>query len=376
MKYVTLFVMFFMFIFCTSSQGQTKNILQTDTSKFESKGLISPYGPTTSVRTIMQDRQGNIWLASNEGIIRYDGKTFNNITGTLGSDRFFAVLQDRNDNFWFGNYGSGVYYYSGKSLQHFTTKEGLVSNKITSIFEDRAGNIWFGANGGASRYDPRGAVGKSFRNYIMEGNTVIEDSTGKSYPNISTGSNASNPIFEDKTGKLWFGTNSSTFIYDPSANRWSDPLRAGGKKFTVVSDKEGRTFTNVWSIIEDKKGNIWLGGDGLWRYDPSTARRSDSLRAGGSTFTNFSENNIRYLYEDKKGNIWGSGTVDGKWALFRFDEKSLANKKPTVIEIPESLNLFGILEANDGSIWFGSFDGVYRYDGNTISDFKNKDIQK
>ena len=94
------------------------------------------------------------------------------------------------------------------------------------------------------------------------------------------------------------------------------------------------------------------------------------------TFTNFSENNIRYLCEDKSGNIWGSGTVNGKWALFRFDEKSLADKRPTVIEIPESLNLFGVFEANDGNIWFGSFDGVYRYDGKTITDFKSAASQK
>ncbi|MVM37755.1 hypothetical protein GO730_09395 [Spirosoma sp. HMF3257] len=48
----------------------------------------------------------------------------------------------------------------------------------------------------------------------------------------------------------------------------------------------------------------------------------------------------------------------------------MSHKKPTVTEIAQSLNLFGILEATDGSIWFGAFDGVYRYDGHTITDFK------
>ena len=120
----------------------------------------------------------------------------------------------------------------------------------------------------------------------------------------------------------------------------------------------GNAFYNVWSIIEDKKGNIRLSvNNGLWRY-------------GGKISTNFQQN-ARYVYEDKKGNIWTSGrNANGIWALSRYDEKSLSNKKPTVIEITQSLNLFGILEANDGSIWFGSFDGVYRYDGNTIKDFK------
>jgi hypothetical protein len=54
----------------------------------------------------------------------------------------------------------------------------------------------------------------------------------------------------------------------------------------------------------------------------------------------------------------------------------LSDKKPSVTEITQSLNLFGILEVDDGSIWFGAFDGVYRYDGNTITDFKNKESQK
>ncbi len=119
-KIVKLYALFLMFIFCTFCKGQTKTILPTDTSK--SKGLISPYGPTSSVLTIIQDRQGNIWLASNEGIIRYDGKTFTNITGNLGSDRFFSVLQDRNENIWFGSF-DGVYRYDGKTITNFKSKE-------------------------------------------------------------------------------------------------------------------------------------------------------------------------------------------------------------------------------------------------------------
>jgi ligand-binding sensor domain-containing protein len=144
----------------------------------------------------------------------------------------------------------------------------------------------------------------------------------------------------------------NTFVYD-------------GKTFTVFTHN-GKPFTNVRTIIEDKKGNIWLGGnDGLWRYD-------------GTTFTNFTQNRVGYIYEDKNGNIWttSQNAIDNRWALSRYDEKSLSNKKPTVTEIKsQSGGLFGILEANDGSIWFGA-DGVYRYDGNTITDFKGKAVQK
>ena len=47
-----------------------------------------------------------------------------------------------------------------------------------------------------------------------------------------------------------------------------------GKTFTVLKDKDGKAFNNVWSIIEDKKGNIWFGdSNGLWRYDGRTSLR-------------------------------------------------------------------------------------------------------
>ena len=155
----------------------------------------------------------------------------------------------------------------------------------------------------------------------------------------------------------------------------------------TVFTHDGKPFTNVRSIIQDKKGNIWLGGnDGLWRYN-------------GKTFINFTKNSVGYIYEDKKGNIWtcsettngqdlalsrfdekflpGSVIGNGKMVLSRYDGKSLSNKTPTVTEIkPEDGMLCGILEAFDGSIWFGTSNGVYRYDGSTITDFKSKEVRK
>jgi len=263
-----------------------------------------------------------------------------------------------------GSIGSGVFLYDGKSFKNFTTKEGLLNNGVGSIYEDKKGNIWFGVLGGASRYD-----GKSFRNYIIDGNVMNEDRTGKTFPDRPR--YEVNSIIEDKTGRIWFATRGNTFVYD-------------GKTFTSITNKDGKTFTNVRSIIEDKKGSIWLGGnDGLWRYD-------------GSTFTNFTQKFVGYIYEDKKGNIWTSSTssvsaYDQSWALSRYDEKSLSNNKATVTstfqenmplfnnkatvtEIKEGM-IFGILEAYDGNIWFGTMKGVYRYDGNTITDSEGKVVQ-
>ena len=300
-RYIDKYVLLLMLSFCTScGQNQAKGKKIIINSK--TKGVITPYGPKWITRNIIKDRNGNIWVAAFDGIFRYDGKSFINITSKVSSARFFSVLEDRKGNFWFGSIGSGVYYYDGKSIQNFTTKDGLSNNDVNSVIED-------------------------------------------------------------KTGKFWFATRGDTFVYD-------------GKTFAVFTH-DGKPFTNVRSMIEDKKGNIWLGGaDGLWRYD-------------GSTFTNFTQKFVGHIIEDKKGNIWTSsesansppwvssetGNIQA-WALSRYDGKSLSDKKPMVTEITNKGMIFGILEAFDGSIWFGTFDGVHRYDGKTITDFKDKQVQK
>jgi ligand-binding sensor domain-containing protein len=175
----------------------------------------------------------------------------------------------------------------------------------------------------------------------------------------SYGQNDITTIMEDKTGKLWFGRKGYLSVYD-------------GKTFTTLTSKDGKAFKYASGLIEDRKGNIWFGDvDGLWRYDGSTCTKVS--QRGASAI-------ISAIIEDKKGNIWTTGAVNpnGKvWALSRYDQKSLYNKNPTVTEIISiEKMLCGILEASDGSIWFGSMNGVYRYDGKNITDFRSKESQK
>ena len=380
MKYIHIYALFLVFVFHSScGQNQTHspqdNIRQHRTGLSESqlKEAATSKVPMSMVRNVRQARNGDILIASYVGVYRYDarlndgvgqGKSlppdsfrdgqagFTNITSTIQWPTFWDVLEDRKGNLWFASKDSGVYYYNSKSLpsgqagfQHFTTKVGLANNRVMSIYEDKAGNIWFATGGGVSRYD-----GKSFRNFTTKEGLSNNDLTN---------------IMEDKTGKLWFGTRGEACFYD-------------GKTFTVLKNKDGKAFKNVWSIIEDNKGNIWFGDSGydpsyygLWRYD-------------GSTFTKVSQRGAYAIIEDKKGNIWTTGAIDPNgnvWALSRYDAKFLYNKMPTVTEIKSGgrMDFLGILEANDGSIWFGAAgpeSGVHRYDGKTITHFKNKEGQQ
>lgn len=296
----------------------------------ETQELASPYGPKSITRNVLQSQSGDIWLTTWQGILRYDGQTFTNLTNQEGLRRFhaFASLEDQQGNLWFTTIGAGVYRYDGKTFTNFSTSHGIPNDRVTFINEDRSGNIWLGTESGASRFD-----GKTFRNFTTKDGLLNNDV---------------NTIIEDKGGKFWIGTRGHASYYD-------------GKTFTAIKTEDGKPFGNVRSILEDSKGNIWLGGnDGLWKYD-------------GSAFTQFTTSFTGYIYEDSRGDIWTStaGNNSDNWILYRYNAQAQLSPvvSPTPIE-PEVGMLFGITEDKQHNIWFGTLNGVGRYDGKDFEYFR------
>jgi ligand-binding sensor domain-containing protein len=301
----------------------------TDITKF--------FGPISITRNITQDKRGNMWFASWEGIMKYDGNTFTNFTNKDSLRRFhvFNVLEDRHQNLWFGTIGAGVFFYDGITFTNFTTKDGLATDRTGWIYEDQKGIIWIGTDNGISRYD-----GDSFQNFYAEGEEINNDV---------------NAIVEDENGKFWIGTRGKAFTFD-------------GEKFTTIINDLGNPFSNVRTIIKDKNGNMWLGGnDGLWRYD-------------NNTFTRYTMEFVGYIYEDRQGLIWTSSSKSGSmedWVLTRYEINPLPLVKPdTTIFEPNVGMLFGITEDTDGNIWFGNLNGVGRYDGKTFEYFRENNAKE
>jgi ligand-binding sensor domain-containing protein len=84
----------------------------------ETKDTASAHGPKSITRNILQDLNGHYWLATWEGLIRYNGKQYTNFTLKAGLKKYhvFAIAEQRNGTLWFGMIGGGVYRYDGQSL--------------------------------------------------------------------------------------------------------------------------------------------------------------------------------------------------------------------------------------------------------------------
>lgn len=336
-------------LICFSAYSQPD---KTDPYFIETRDTVSAFGPVSLTRHILQDRKGNMWFATWQGIMKYDGKVFTNYTLKENLIHFhvFSIMEDSSGNLWFGTIGGGVYKYDGKTFTLFTSNDGLVDDLIVYIMEDRTGDIWFATDKGISRMDVLGrpsvlTTKKRFTTY-----TTASGLTG----------NRVNTIMQDKKGKIWIGTSTGVSTYD-------------GIAFSNFVIKKDMPFTNVWSIKEDKKGKIWIGGqDGLYRYDPTVT--------GEKAFTKLVHNFTGSVFEDKAGVIWfnigepSTSYVKGGW--FNIVEPSTLYAKGVYkydgIMITKIIEEGGSEVSGDrsGNIWFGTSQGPVRYDGKNVTYFK------
>lgn len=228
-----------------TSGGLTKFDGKTFTNLSEENGLID-----NEIWDIKIDINGIIWIASVNGVSKFNGKTFeafkipkanvNNPKPMLSENRISDILIDSKGHMWFVTDGYGISKFDGETFEFYSKQNGLTDNNVADIFEDKQGNIWIGTfYGGVSKYD-----GKSFTNYTEDG--IIE---GVETYNFC----------EDHKGNIWFSAeNFGVYRYD-------------GKSFTQFTTKDGLATNTIQSIFEDKKGQLWFGTwSGISLYDGET----------------------------------------------------------------------------------------------------------
>ncbi len=115
----------------------------------ETEGL-----PQSRIRDIVQTRNGYLWLATDGGVVRFNGASFTSFTTAPGSPRdneAWALQEDDDGGLWIGSYGGLTRLKQGR-FTTFTKADGLPDNVVTMVDKDRAGNIWFATPQGIGRY--------------------------------------------------------------------------------------------------------------------------------------------------------------------------------------------------------------------------------
>ncbi|MGB9177665.1 MAG: two-component regulator propeller domain-containing protein, partial [Pyrinomonadaceae bacterium] len=129
---------------------------QRDLSEFSRDLWLTENGlPQNTVHAITQTKDGYVWIATEEGLARYDGISFTVFdkqnTAQFKSNDVRALMEDRQGALWISTANGLIRLLDGK-FSSLTTREGLASNTIESVYEDRAGSLWVATSAGLNRF--------------------------------------------------------------------------------------------------------------------------------------------------------------------------------------------------------------------------------
>ncbi len=337
-----------------------------------------------SVQGMLQDETGFLWFATQGGLLRYDGQNFvtyrhdGNNPNSLSADYIESIFLDSKGVLWLTHWQAGALTAFEPERGVFTRyrhdpddPESLSGNVLSTVAEDHQGFIWIGGEHGLNRYDPDTGTFKRFQHDPENPNSL-------SYNRVRA-------LYVDKTGTLWVGTG---FPWDPESTAGGlNRYHPEDKTFTrYLHDPEDSTTlinNKVRSILEDSRGNFWIGtvGDGLHLMDrekgtfqrllndPSNPEKLSGPWQPGTVSADYDPfTHISSIFEDDEGRIWITAFPGG---LKIFDPVSGITRHFKMGSGADELTtdfLWQTYQTNDGTLWITSGG-----DGQTVFKVKQYD---
>ncbi len=366
--------------------------------------------PQNSVTAITQTRDGYLWLATHNGLVRFDGVRFTifdkSNTSALRTSRISAFSEDAAGALWIGTTEGGVLRYQNGVFTAFTRDHGLPHNNVMLMGVQTGvdGSIFIMTEAGAVRWrdglfsiyeESRSAndlsilLGRSGTEWLIDKTGIRARKDGQT-THYTVPVEANNLLdtraYEDRCGTLWF----------------SQPPRALFRlKQGVVTDYAPRLklpdSTSVSAILEDADGSFWFGTpkSGLIHFKEGTP---DTITVY-TTATGLSGNGIRSLWQDREGSLWvgtdsgglnrmtrqlvsgyteaqglhGNVTnavladrADNVWVvtqagLGKITQGAVTNYVPRLTATGAPISVQTLYEDRAGRLWVGGWTGLYTF---------------
>ncbi|MFA6957403.1 MAG: two-component regulator propeller domain-containing protein [Thermoanaerobaculia bacterium] len=354
--------------------------------------------PHGTVRGVAQTADGYLWLATYEGIVRFNGERFRlydqESAAVLANNSVLTIYRSRDDTLWLGTAVGTITMRDGafRKLVVPGSRDEMVNaieetpdgtiwiaswGGLTRVVNGRAerlklaipdelinalatgsdGTLWIGmAKGGLARYHDgnvsvldadNGLASDTVVSLLSEGDDGVLIGTAAGLQRIAAGKlsrvagipdDQITALRRDRDGNVWVGTYSSGLF------------RISDGRVAPYGIANGLLNPTVRAIFEDDEGNLWIGSN----------RGLEMLRAGA--FVNWTEREglgndfTRAIFEDLDGTLWvGTANGLGRWNGSSWEKAAdprLAKEYVLAIE-----------QGRDGRHWFGTSHGLYRVSG-------------
>lgn len=315
----------------------------------------------TTANDIIQSRDGFINIGTYEGLIRFDGVAFTTLRRGKDNDyKFISVrtmLEDSKGDIWLGSNDEGVQKISSSGNKIYSIHEGLPSNSVRTLCEDREGNIWIGTAAGVVYLTPDGRlISPQFQSGTVAAGVI------------------SVALYCDTAGRVWLATanQQGLFLYTDGIFRTIEGFEKFGNYFVsaICQDSHGDFWFGLsnlglarlrngsvekvtthtildtvptWSIFSAPNGTLWFGTEkGLFVLSNGVFSGYERLPVNTK---------INRIIRDREDNIW--------IATDRNGIGKLTHGKFRVTKLGCSAN--AIAEDPYGRIWIGTDEGVMCY---------------
>ena len=340
------------------------------------------------VRAIFEDRDGLLWVGTDQGLFQLHGERLVRIDATnlIRELSVHAITQDRSGAIWAG--GTSLLRILAGKAQVYRISSGRQSQRIKSILQTTDGTIWVGAVSGLYRVKGDHLVHVAeIRQTVRvlrqtHDGTLWIGSIGSGLYSIRSGGEpvpfpAGPPsksilnLYEDREGNLWIGSQigmerlsrsamsllplpgspdadfGSVFV-DRDGSIWACSTSLYRERDGVMRKQElrGLRGVKVRNLLRATDGSLWVGteGSGVFRLSASAIKHFTTAQGLSNDF-------VRVMLEDRDGSLW-VGT-DGELS-------HVVAGRVAILHLPSPVSVMALLQDRNGDLWVGSFSGLFK----------------
>jgi len=366
-----------------------------------------------NVLTMLQDKQGYLWIGTFNGLSRFDGYSFKNYyhkqndSNSLSFNFIQSIRENSDGKLWIGTYGGGLNLFDPVSETferiNLQLNDSTSLNKIQiyNLVVEKSGIVWISSMNGFFRFDPKtnrvehhgldedhklslsgyythlNYITKEGIPWFLAGNPEDDTQALSRYdpPTDSfiryspeEGGKYSFPseqirlIADDNKGNLFVGTKNSTLYWFNKEKDIFEPLLRNNKyNLPYAPIGKGSDQLSYWvtGFHQDKNGNYWVATvDGGINFFESSSNFMQHLTYDSENFYSLSTNDVHEIYEDNQGTIWVCTRDGGLNKVVPSHESFIHYTENTdMFSSLEKLDVNTMLQDSFGKIWLGTDSG-------------------